>query len=38
VRWLGVEREVAPKQVPPTVLAGVANVIRDPELIAKYAP
>ena len=38
VQWLGVDRRVAPEAVPQTVLTGVANVMRHPALLTKYAP
>jgi hypothetical protein len=38
VAWLGSEREVTADKVPLTVLHGAANVMRDPALLAKYAP
>lgn len=38
IDWLGTDRRVGEGAVPQTVLAGVANVMRDPALLTKYAP
>jgi len=37
IEWLGEDRTVAPEKVPATVLMGIANVIRDPGLLRRYA-
>lgn len=37
VHWLGSDRAVSADKVPATVLAGVANVMRDPAMLSKYA-
>ena len=38
IGWLGTDRRVGEGAVPQTMLAGVANVMRDPALLTKYAP
>lgn len=38
IGWVGENRAVAPEKVPATALTGIADVIRDPGLLPKYAP
>ena len=38
IRWLGTDRPVEPEAVPLTVLVGIANVMRDPDVVSRYAP
>ena len=38
IDWLGTDRTVAPEAVPATVVIGIANAIRNPALLPKYAP